>query len=181
MLWRCQGEAVGIPFAPVQRYILRMPDDSPRNPAASALEMLQPASQADWDAYFHLRWRVLRAPWGQPHGSERDQLDSSGFHLLLKAQDGIVVAIGRLHLNSPDEAQVRYMAVDEAWRGRGLGARVLGGLEAEAKAKGAARVVLNAREEAIPFYSGHGYRVEGPADTLFGEVRHVRMRKELGK
>ena len=158
-----------------------MPDDSAQNPFSSPFEIVQPVTQVDWDAYFDLRWRVLRQAWAQPRGSERDALDSSSFHLLLKAPDGTAVAIGRLHFNSPEEAQVRYMAVDEAWRGRGAGGRVLQGLEAEAEAKGATRIVLNAREEAIPFYSRHGYRVEGLADTLFGEVRHVRMGKELEK
>ena len=31
----------------------------------------------------------------------------------------------------------------------------------------------------IQFYRRHGYCVEGPADILFGEVRHFRMRKDL--
>ena len=41
-------------------------------------------------------------------------------------------------------------------------------------------IVLNSREEAVSFYINHGYRVEGPDETLFGEVRHFRMQKEIG-
>ena len=80
-----------------------------------------PSSPAEWDAYFDLRWRLLRHPWGQPRGSERDSLDQSAFHLLVLANNGKALACGRLHLNSPAEAQVRYMAVDENVQGRGYG------------------------------------------------------------
>jgi N-acetylglutamate synthase-like GNAT family acetyltransferase len=98
---------------------------------------------------------------------------------MLLAKDGSPAAVGRLHLNSSDEAQVRYMAVDDSWRSKGLGGRILAGLEAQARALSVKRIVLNAREQAIDFYKRHGYRVEGPSETLFGEVRHVRMRKDL--
>ena len=144
-----------------------------------SLPLIQPVTETDWASCFDLRWRVLRQPWNQPRGSERDPADSSSYHLMLKTPDGLAAAVGRLHLNSPTEAQVRFMAVDPAWRRKGLGGRVLKGLEAQARALGARKVILNAREEAVAFYLGHGYQVEGPADTLFGAVRHMRMRKRL--
>jgi predicted GNAT family N-acyltransferase len=71
------------------------------------------------------------------------------------------------------------MAVADSWRGKGLGGRILEGHEAFARSKAVKEIVLNAREQAVPFYIRYGYRIEGPADTLFGEVRHVRMRKRL--
>jgi len=147
----------------------------------SELNLTSPASDLDWERYFDLRWRVLRKPWNQPRGSERDELDQESFHLMLRSQSGAVVAIGRLHLNSPDEAQVRFMAVDESWRGRGLGSRILKGVEQQARTQAIKRLVLNAREVALDFYVKHGYRVEGSAETLFGKIRHVRMRKDIGK
>lgn len=145
------------------------------------LKLTAPATDLDWERYFDLRWRVLRKPWNQPRGSERDDRDRESFHLMLRGRSGVVVAIGRLHLNSPDEAQVRFMAVDESWRGRGLGSRILKGLEKQAHTQAIKRVVLNAREEAVDFYTKHGYRVEGSAETLFGTIRHSRMRKDIGK
>ena len=153
---------------------------SVHRPFSDDLKLAAPESPADWERYYDLRWRVLREPWGQPLGSERDSLDSQAFHLALTTPEDLPVAIGRLHLNSRQEAQVRYMAVEESWRGRGTGGRVLSGLEAEAHRLGATAIVLNAREEAVSFYINHGYRLEGPEETLFGEVRHFRMRKEIG-
>jgi predicted GNAT family N-acyltransferase len=142
--------------------------------------LAEPRTAQEWEHYFDLRWRVLREPWGQPRGSERDDFDAESFHLMLRDSSGAVVAVGRLHLNSPSEAQVRYMAVDEGLRGRGLGGQILSGLEDHARAQRVTAMVLNARDSAINFYRRRGYAVEGPGDILFGEVRHFRMRKELG-
>lgn len=150
-------------------------------PSSDDFRLGEPASDADWAGYFDLRWRVLREPWDQPRGSERDLDDSSAYHLMVRSAVGAVVAVGRLHFNSKDQAQVRFMAVDDRWRGNGFGGRILFGLEAYAAAQGASEIVLNAREEAIPFYIRYGYDVTGPSSTLFGRVKHVHMRKATDK
>lgn len=159
-----------------------MPPLPPRKLEGPALQnnlnLTTPVTDLDWERYYDLRWRILRKPWNQPRGSERDDLDQQSFHLMLQDHSGVVVAVGRLHLNSPEEAQVRYMAVDELWRSHGLGGRILEGLEQQAQARSVQSIVLNAREEALNFYLKHGYHNEGPAETLFGEIRHVRMRKK---
>jgi predicted GNAT family N-acyltransferase len=143
------------------------------------LILRSPASPSDWDTYFGLRWRILRAPWDQPRGSERDSAEGSAFHLLLLDPAGKAVACGRLHLNNPDEAQVRYMAVDEHARGRGYGGRILKALEAEARRRKARKIVLNARGNVVQFYLRHDYAVTGQAETLFGVIHHWRMEKVL--
>lgn len=91
----------------------------------------------------------------------------------------IPIALGRVHFLSPTDAQIRFMAVDPAWTGRGLGGRILLALERRAQSRGANQIVLNARRPAIPFYLKHQYIIVGSAETLFGEVEHVRMEKRL--
>ena len=143
------------------------------------LELRSPHTPDEWGRYFELRWRVLRAPWGQPHGSERDDLETAAFHAAIWDHDGFPVAVGRLHLNAPAEAQVRYMAVAPAADRQGHGRRILAALEAEARRRAVITVVLNARETARAFYERHGYLPSGDAPTLFGDVAHVRMVKPL--
>lgn len=138
----------------------------------------EPASEAQWSAYYDLRWRILRAPWGQPPGSERDDLEAGAFHLLACDAAGAALGVGRLHFNGPGEAQVRFMAVAEHARGRGVGSALLRRLEEAAWARGATVIVLEARDTAVPFYQRHGYAVVGEGKTLFGTVRHCRMRKK---
>lgn len=139
----------------------------------------EPATPEDWESYFDLRWRILREPWNQPRGSERDPLDNKAFHLIILGNDGSPLAVGRLHLNTTEEAQVRYMAVEPAQQGSGLGRKILQGLEQRAQNQGVKQIVLNSRADAVGFYARQGYEALGPGETLFGEVKHTRMRKNL--
>ncbi len=99
---------------------------------------------------------------------------------MVPGKDSRPIAVGRLHFNTPLEAQVRFMAVDPQAQGRGLGSAILQECERRARAAGATSIVLNAREDAQRFYHKHGFAVVGPAPTIFDAVQHVRMRKELG-
>jgi predicted GNAT family N-acyltransferase len=158
-------------------HISAMDADVPGNAAAAVT--VSPQSTAEWDAYFDLRWRVLRAPWQQPRGSEKDDREADSQHLVIPGPDSRPLAIGRLHFNSPEEAQVRFMAVEPEVQGRGLGGVILKEFERRARAAGAKSIVLNARDDAQRFYAKHGFVVVGPAPTIFDAVRHVRMRKDL--
>jgi N-acetylglutamate synthase-like GNAT family acetyltransferase len=146
----------------------------------SDLRLVEPSSEEELTAYYDLRWQILRKPWDQPRGSERDDLDATSYKLMLKTPADRAVAVGRLHFNSPEEAQVRFMAVDSEWNRSGLGSRILQGLEAEARKRGAQTIILNSRDSAIGFYEKHGYASSGQAGALFGgKVQHVRMSKSL--
>ena len=92
---------------------------------------------------------------------------------------GCRYGIGRIHFLGVHEAQIRYMAVEESYRGRGVGKAVLARLEEIASTRGVVRIILNAREGALPFYARSGYRVLGMGHTLFGCIRHVRMEKRF--
>ena len=138
-----------------------------------------PQTPVEWEEYYDLRWRVLRAPWNQPPGSEKDDREADSEHLMIVGPDSRSLAVGRLHFNTPAEAQVRFMAVDPQTRGRGLGSLILQECERRARAAGATSIVLNARDNAEGFYAQHGFAVVGPAETIFSVVKHVRMRKDL--
>ena len=144
-----------------------------------ALPPVSPQSEAEWDNYFDLRWRVLRAPWHQPRGSEKDDREAESEHLMIVGQDSRPLAVGRLHFNNLAVAQIRFMAVDPAAQGRGLGTAILQELEQRARAAGATSIVLNSRDDARPFYQKHGFAVVGPAPTMFDAIKHVRMQKDL--
>lgn len=138
----------------------------------------QPHSREEFAKYYHLRWKLLRKPWNQPEGSEKDELEDGAFHIMVCENDGTVVGVGRLHFNSEDEWQIRYMAVEDSYRGRGIGKIVLSKLEEAAKSEGAGQIELNARETAVQFYEKAGYQVIEPAHTLFDAIKHFKMRKK---
>lgn len=143
------------------------------------MQVRPPRTDDQYARYYDLRFRVLRAPWGGLPGSERDELEDVADHALLADEQGTALAVGRVHLNTPQEAQVRYVAVAEDARGRGYGRQIMAYLEAAARRRGASVVVLNAREDVVAFYLKLGYAVVGPGPTLFGAVKHSRMQKRL--
>jgi predicted GNAT family N-acyltransferase len=52
-------------------------------------------------------------------------------------------------------------------------------LEDQAKTKGWTEIVLEARENAVPFYKRIGYTINAESYLLFGEIQHYRMSKTL--
>ena len=120
----------------------------------------------------------MRKAWNQPKGSEKEELEDGAFHIMVCEDDGTVVGVGRVHFNSEDEWQIRYMAVEENYRRSGIGEIVLSKLEEAAKSGGAGQIVLDARETAVAFYEKAGYEVTEPAHTLFGAVKHFKMVKK---
>jgi GNAT superfamily N-acetyltransferase len=71
-----------------------------------------------------------------------------------------VVGCGALLWIDGDTAEIKRMWVDSGRRGIGLGKRLLGHLEAEARSSGRSRVVLDTNEslaEAISMYRALGY------------------------
>jgi len=143
------------------------------------IELRQPKTEEEFRLYYDLRWRILREPWTQSRESATDGHERDAFHLMALEGGTLLVGVGRLHFNSPEEAQVRYMAVESDRARAGIGSLILEKLEAHARAQGARRVVLNARESAVPFYKKHYYVQGGRASTEFEAVVHWRMMKEL--
>ena len=137
-----------------------------------------PETDEEFAGYFHLRWQLLRAPWGQPEGSETDELEAECFHLMATENDE-VIAVARLQLNSADEAQIRYMAVRPESQRRGIGRQIIERLEREAASQAVDTIVLDARENAVPFYEALGYHVTEKSYLLFGEIQHYRMQKKV--
>ncbi len=72
----------------------------------------QPESQQDFERYYELRWRMLREPWKQPKGSEKDELEERALHIMVCKEDRLPIAVGRAHFNTDIEAQIRFMAVE---------------------------------------------------------------------
>jgi ribosomal protein S18 acetylase RimI-like enzyme len=139
----------------------------------------QPTTEKDFELYYDLRWRLLRKPWNQPKGGEKDELEEHSIHIMVCNDDRIPVGVGRAHFNSPEEAQIRYMAVEENLQGKGIGTIILNELEKRIMEKGAKYIVLNARDIAIKFYEKHGYKIIKEAHVLFDAIPHYKMIKEI--
>ena len=101
------------------------------------IEIREPRSSEELERLFDLRYRILREPWGAPRqkpraghdtqchapqtrGSERDDEEARAFHLAA-FDNGKIMGTSRLQRVSKSVARVRYIAVDENYRGKGIG------------------------------------------------------------
>ena len=133
--------------------------------------------EADLESAFALRFQVFVGEQSIAPGEELDEADATATHAVA-LHHGQVVGTGRLVATSATSVKIGRMAVDAAWRRRGIGGRILEFLEETARAQGARLGVLHAQEYVKEFYVARGYREHGET-FLEVNIPHVEMRKEL--
>jgi len=138
-----------------------------------------PKTAEEFEQYYQLRWQVLRQPWAQVLGSERDTLEQESFHRMITDENNKVLAVGRLEKTSQFSGKIRFMAVCESAQGQGLGRQMIEALEQQAKILGITDISLNARDNALTFYHKLGYTSQGFSHLLFDEIKHFSMSKQL--
>lgn len=143
------------------------------------MHIIEPSTPEQSKKYYRLRFETLRQPWGEPEGSERAEDDATAIHAMLLNDAGEAVGVCRMHLNSPQEAQIRFMGIRKDMQGQKLGDQLIQYMEQRAREMGATRMMLHARENAVNFYRRNGYQVEEESYLLFGSIQHYKMDKQL--
>ena len=138
-----------------------------------------PVSEQDFADYFEFRWEMLRKPWNFPLGSEKDEYEQVSQHRMIRGVNGEVIAVGRVHMNSAEEAQIRHVAVAHDAQGKGLAKMIMSALESVARQEGAVRMVTNSRELSTPFFTSCGFEIEKEAPRELGKLKRQQMVKRL--
>jgi predicted GNAT family N-acyltransferase len=123
-----------------------------------------------------VRFSVFVEEQGVPAEIELDEWDATSDHALATDHTGRTIATGRL---LPD-GHVGRMAVLQEWRGRGVGAAILGALLARAKERGMKRACLNAQTHASGFYARFGFSQVG-GEFMEAGIPHVAMEQCLAR
>ena len=144
-------------------------------------KVITPETDQQLEQYYDLRWRVLREPFQRPRGSEQDEYDQVGQHRMVINEASDAVAVGRVHFNSAEEAQIRFMAVAPEYRGEGHGVAIIYALELAARNEGAKHIVINSRDTTIGFYKKCGYQVAEEANTVNNPVAEHQLRKSFSE
>jgi GNAT superfamily N-acetyltransferase len=140
------------------------------------IEIRSPKTNSEWENYYDLRFRVLREPWQQPRGSEKNEGDNIGIHMAL-FQFGIIKAIAWLDVTEENIGQVRFFAVETSNQGKGFGNLIMGEVEKVSIARGDTQMILHAREQAVGFYLNQGYQLVEKSHLLFDKIQHYLMEK----
>ena len=138
-----------------------------------------PQDTAEWEDYYELRYCVLRAPWGQAKGSEQTPDEAQHQHFAYFDDANQLLGVGRLDQVDAQTAQIRFMAVAESQQGKGIGKAIIKEIEGISKENGVQKIILHAREIALPFYQKLGYRLVEKSHLLFGEIQHFLMQKQF--
>jgi len=129
--------------------------------------------EADGEALRSVRFAVFVEEQGVDPALELDAWDETSFHVLAEC-GGRVVGTGRL---LPD-GHVGRLAVEHAWRGRGVGRALMEALLAAAGERDLPNVILHSQVSAIPFYEKLGFEAEG-AEFVEAGIPHRLMTREL--
>jgi predicted GNAT family N-acyltransferase len=135
---------------------------------------------ADWQRdqapLRRIRYDVFVREQGVPETLEWDALDAVCRHVVANDEKDAAIGCGRL---LPDGG-IGRLAVERAWRGRGVGSAILSRLVDIARNAGFERVVLNARTDAEAFYARRGFTAAG-AEFIEAGIRHRRMERVLSR
>jgi len=138
-----------------------------------------PETPEEFEKFCDLRWKILRAPWNRPKHKIEDEINDKSIKLIACDENGKIIGTGRARFNSSTEAEIKSMAVEENYRGKGIGSKIIFELERKIKETEARKIVISSRDKAVEFYKKHGYRVISESYNLYGEVPHYTMMKEL--
>lgn len=141
--------------------------------------LCSPHTEEEFARYYQFRWQHLRQPLNLPLGSEQDESESQAYHRMVLLDDQTIIGIGRIHMDTPHTAQVRFMAIHSNYQRRHIGSLLLADLLLQAKNRGAELCWLNARETACAFYQSQGFTVASRTGSLLN-IPHFRMQKRLG-
>jgi ribosomal protein S18 acetylase RimI-like enzyme len=130
----------------------------------------------EYDEAIGLRYEILRKPLGLTYTVEQLSEEWDDFHLV--AYDADYEMVGYLNFRILDEKnlRMRQVAIAERAQNHGIGSSLVHFSEQFAKNKGYEKIILHARETAIPFYLKNKYRIFGEPFTEVG-IAHRKMEK----
>ena len=135
-----------------------------------------PAGKLEWEVYYDLRYRILREPWNQPRGSERNEGDKTAKHFATYVGQNMV-SIARADELPDKTIQIRFVATEHKMQGKGYGKIVMNAIHSFYENTEIKKVILHSRETSVPFYKHMGYSILESSYLLFGEIPHFLMVK----
>ena len=130
--------------------------------------------ECDSAAIRSVRNTVFSVEQGISKNLDFDGRDHECVQVLASWGDGEIVGTARM---LPD-GHVGRIAVHKAWRGRGVGTRLVEYLTEVAREQGIAEIYLHSQSQAAEFYSRLGFEIRGDAFMEAG-IEHVLMVRNL--
>jgi predicted GNAT family N-acyltransferase len=132
---------------------------------------------SEYKAGLTLRNEVLRLPLGLILSEKDTSTDTTDVHFGAFIDSKLVGCL-MLRANSPTQVQMRQVAVDPGFHGKGIGRKLVEAFEKRAREIGAREVVMDARQTARNFYEKLGYSTTSD-QYIQSTIPHFKMCKAL--
>ncbi len=139
-----------------------------------------PQTREDYKAYYDLRYRILRQPWAQARGTEKDDYEPISHHFMaIDTDSGEVVGVIKIYEKEPGVGCFSHMAVAGVRQRQGIGKLLMDAVEAYAKETGYSRLGCYSRLNTTLYFEKVGFRIAGLPTHYFGTTQVVWMEKLL--
>ena len=139
-----------------------------------------PTTREEFKAYYALRYKVLREPWGHPKGTEKDDYEPISEHFMaVDEQTGEVLGVIKLYEKAPSVGNISHLAVATAHQHKGIGMSLVQAVEMRARERGFNILGAMSRVTATAYFERHGYHIAGIPSPHLGTIHLVWMEKEL--
>ncbi len=138
-----------------------------------------PVTSADFKAYYALRYKVLREPWGHAKGTEKDDYEPISEHFMAVNEKGAVVGVVKLYEKSAGVGYISHLAVSAEHQHKGIGHLLLKTIEQRARARSFKLIGTMARVTATVYFERFGFRIAGVPTPHIGTTHLVWMEKAL--
>ena len=139
-----------------------------------------PVTREDYKEYYGLRYEVLRKPWGQPKGTEKDDYEPISQHFMaVDDQTNEVVGVVKLCEREPGVGWLSHLAVAASRQNKGIGELLVKTVEKAALEKGYKVIGCLSRLNTTMYFEKFGYQIAGLPTNYFGTIQVAWMEKKL--
>jgi len=139
-----------------------------------------PKSREDFKAYYGLRYKVLREPWGHPKGTEKDDYEPISEHFMaVDEKTGEVLGVIKLFEKATGNGQFSHLAIAPEHQKKGIGKQLIEAVEKRAREHGFKILGAMTHATATAYFEKYGYHTAGIQGTNLGTTHLVWMEKEL--
>lgn len=144
------------------------------------IEIRSPQTREEFKAYYDLRYRILREPWGLPRGTEKDDYEPISQHFMaVDTETGEILGVVKLFEKEPGVGWFSHLAVAGKAQRKGIGKMLMQAVEQAARQRGFKVLGCQARLNTTDYFKKLGFQIAGLPTQYFGTTQVVWMEKKL--
>jgi N-acetylglutamate synthase-like GNAT family acetyltransferase len=144
------------------------------------IKIVSPRTREEFKAYYDLRYKVLRQPWGQVRDTEKDDYEPISQHFMAVDEDsGDIIGVVKVFEKSTGIGWMSHLAVDYNFQKKGIGRLLLKAVEQSASESGYKVLGCMSRLNTTAYFEKLGFQIAGLPTQYFGTTQVVWMEKEI--